>query len=79
MSTRISELRVVVDERSAVGALAVLMAAVFVIALGYGALLPALPILLAKWLAEATRGEIAWSTGMVTGLYMFALFAFSPL
>ena len=66
-------------EHSAAGALAVLTAAVFVIALGYGAILPALPVLLGNWLAEANRGDVAWYTGTVSGLYMFALFAFSPM
>ena len=57
---------------------AVLAAAVFVVALGYGAILPTLPGLLGTWLGEASGGEVARYTGWLSGLYMFALFAFSP-
>lgn len=59
--------------------LALPLAAVFVVALGYGVVLPVLPFVLADALGEAERASVAWHTGMLTGVYMLALFLFAPL
>ncbi len=54
------------------------MAAVFTVALGYGILLPTLPFFLTTLLGDTDAAAISWHTGMLTGVYMFALFLFSP-
>lgn len=56
-----------------------LLAAVFVVSMGYGVILPLLPFILERQLAEVARASVSWHTGMLTGVYMFALFAFAPL
>ena len=50
------------------------LAAVFVVSLGYGVILPVLPFVLAR-----ARVAVAWHTGLLTGVYMLALFLFAPL
>jgi MFS family permease len=50
------------------------LAAVFVVSLGYGVVLPVLPFVLAR-----ARVAVAWHTGLLTGVYMLALFLFAPL
>ncbi len=55
------------------------LAAVFVVAMGYGMVLPVLPILLERALGAAASAAIAWHTGLLTGVYMLALFLFAPL
>ncbi len=57
----------------------VALAAVFVVLLGYGVVLPVLPFVLADFIGEAERARISWHTGMLTGVYMLALFLFAPL
>lgn len=59
-------------------ALAVLLAMVFVVALGYGAGLPLLQLYLSQYLGDATRQTLAWHVGMLGGVYTFALFVFAP-
>lgn len=59
--------------------LAVPLAAVFVVAMGYGMVLPVLPFLLARVLGAAGSEAIARHTGLLTGAYMLALFLFAPL
>lgn len=61
------------------GTLLLLMAAVFTVSLGYGIVLPLLPFFLERVLAGSARFPIAWHTGMLSGIYMFALFVFAPL
>lgn len=56
-----------------------LLAAVFVVSLGYGVVLPILPFVLIDALGESERSSVAWHTGMLTGVYMLALFMFAPL
>lgn len=58
--------------------LALPLAAVFVVAMGYGMVLPVLPFLLERALGAAAREAIAWHTGLLTGVYMLALFLFAP-
>lgn len=62
------------------GAMAVLMASVFTVSMGFGVVLPLLPYLIERLLgAGGNAGQVAQSTGLLTGLYMFALFLFAPL
>jgi DHA1 family multidrug resistance protein-like MFS transporter len=61
------------------GAFFLLMAAVFSVSMGHGIILPILPAFLARLPLDAGRLSIAWHTGMLTGVYMFALFACAPL
>lgn len=65
--------------REPITRLALPLAAVFVVSLGYGVVLPVLPFMLARALGEAERATVAWHTGMLTGVYMLALFLFAPL
>ena len=60
--------------------MAVLMAAVFTVSMGFGVLLPLLPFIIERLLAPgAEAGEISRSTGLLTGLYMLSLFLFAPV
>ncbi len=56
-----------------------LMAAVFSVSVGHGIILPILPAFLERLPLDVSRLSIAWHTGMLTGVYMFALFACAPL
>lgn len=56
-----------------------LMAAVFTVYVGYGIVLPLLPFLLERLLGDAARFSVAWHTGMIAAIYMFALFVGAPL
>ena len=68
-----------IANREFITSLALPLAAVFVVSLGYGVVLPVLPFMLARALGEAARGAAAWHTGLLTGVYMLALFLFAPL
>ncbi len=61
------------------GTFLLLMAAVFSVSVGHGIILPILPAFLERLPLDASRLSIAWHTGMLTGVYMFALFACAPL
>jgi DHA1 family multidrug resistance protein-like MFS transporter len=54
-----------------------LLAAVFVVSMGYGVLLPVLPALLQN--LPAHRMSVAFHTGMLSSSYMLGLFLFSPV
>jgi MFS family permease len=56
-----------------------LLAATFVVFLGYGTVLPILPLFLDRVLSVAGNGEVALHTGLLTGVYTLALFCFAPL
>lgn len=56
-----------------------LLASVFAVSVGYGIVLPLLPFLLERLLGDSARFSVAWHTGMLAGLYLFALFLFAPL
>lgn len=56
-----------------------LMASVFVIALGYGVMLPILPFFLERLVADTGRFTVSWHVGAITGVYAFAIFLFAPL
>lgn len=68
-----------ITSRESITRLALPLIAVFVVSLGYGVVLPVLPFVLAGALGEAERASVAWHTGMLTGVYMLALFLFAPL
>ena len=59
--------------------LPVLMLAVFTISLGIGIMLPQLPALVERLLADATPAQIARATGLLTAIYMLALFICAPV
>lgn len=56
-----------------------LLALVFTVSMGYGVVLPVLPGFLEGLPASAGRFSVPWHTGMLTGVYMLALFLFAPL
>ncbi|MEW5756301.1 MAG: MFS transporter [Pseudomonadota bacterium] len=55
-----------------------LMMGGLVVAMGYGVALPALPLFLEGLLADPAR-SVPWHTGLLTGVYLLALFLFAPL
>lgn len=55
------------------------LAAVFVVSMGFGLVLPVLPFVLTLALGEAAPATISRHTGLLTGAYMLALFLFSPV
>ena len=60
--------------------LPVLMLAVFTISLGFGILLPQLPALVERLLgADATSAQVSRATGLLTAIYMLALFICAPV
>lgn len=60
--------------------MAVLMASVFTVSMGFGVVLPLLPYLIERLLgAGGDAAQVAQSTGVLTGLYMLSLFLFAPL
>ena len=68
-----------IAQRQFVMGLTVPLAVVFVVAVGYGVVLPVLPFVLVRALGETARASVAWHTGLLTGVYMLALFLFAPL
>ena len=56
-----------------------LLAATFVVFLGYGTVLPILPLFLDQVLSMTGADEVALHTGLLTGVYTLALFGFAPL
>ena len=67
-------------QKMPIGIIAVLMASVFTVSMGFGVVLPLLPYLIERLLGEGgNAGQVAQSTGLLTGLYMFALFLFAPM
>ena len=68
-----------VKARPWVSMLAALMLAVFTISVGFGILLPQLPDLIERLLGVASTAEqVSRATGLLTALYMFALFLCAP-
>ena len=60
--------------------LAVLMLAAFTVSLGFGVILPLLPMMVEQLAGDGGDARLtAQSTGLLTGLYMLSLFAFAPL
>lgn len=60
-------------------AVASLLMAVFVIAMGYGLLLPVLPQLVARLDPGASQREILWHMGLVTAVYAGAALLVAPI
>jgi MFS family permease len=60
-------------------AFAILAVGAFVVALGYGVVLPIVPLLVERFAGAAGPSDIAWHTGALTGAYMLAVFACAPL
>ncbi|MFH1344120.1 MAG: MFS transporter [Pseudomonadota bacterium] len=59
--------------------MAVLMASVFTVSIGYGVILPLLPYVIERLLGTAAdAAKVSSSTGLLTGLYTLALFIFAP-
>jgi MFS family permease len=59
--------------------MAVLMASVFTVSIGYGVVLPLLPYLIERLLGTgADAAQVSRSTGLLTGLYTLSLFLFAP-
>lgn len=56
-----------------------LLTATFVVFLGYGTVLPILPLFLDRVLSMTGADEVALHTGLLTGVYTLALFGFAPL
>ncbi len=65
--------------RESITSLALPLAVVFVLSLGYGVVLPVLPFILADVLDEVGRSSISLHTGLLTGVYMLAMFLFAPV
>lgn len=60
--------------------MAVLMASVFTVSIGYGVVLPLLPYLIERLLGtDSDAAQVSRSTGLLTGLYTLALFLFAPV
>ncbi|BAU49723.1 MFS transporter [Sulfurifustis variabilis] len=56
-----------------------LMATLFAAYLGYGVILPVLPLLVERLAEDASRLTVSAHTGLLAGLYMLMLFLFAPL
>lgn len=56
-----------------------LASANFAVALGYGAILPLVPTMLARFAAVGTPASVAWHTGGLLGTYMLGLFVTAPM
>ena len=56
-----------------------LLAATFVVFLGYGTVLPILPLFLGQVLSVVGESDVSLHTGLLTGVYTLALFGFAPL
>lgn len=67
------------DDALSNNVLLLLLAAVFSVSVGHGIVLPVLPAFLARVPLDAGGVSVAWHTGMLTGVYMFALFALAPM
>ena len=61
------------------GAMALLMAMVFIVSLGYGAGLPLQRPYLLRTLGAVPASAVDWHVGMLGGVYLFALFVFAPV
>ncbi|MFZ5843139.1 MAG: MFS transporter [Pseudomonadota bacterium] len=59
--------------------LALVLLATFTITLGYGVILPAMPFYLQHLVEHSGAFSVSWHTGVMTGVYSFALFVFAPV
>jgi MFS family permease len=60
-------------------ALFALLLAMFAITVGYGIVLPILPFLIERLAGTAGATTLSWHTGLLTGIYILAIFLFAPL
>ena len=60
-------------------AIASLLFATFLVALGYGVLLPVLPGIVARMSASASQSDVIWHTGFVTAAYAGSALIVAPL
>lgn len=65
------------DDRATRPAVVLLMGALFASALAYSAVLPVLPLILAR--SGLAPPAVTWHTGMLTGIYMLLVFVSAPL
>ena len=62
-----------------VGKMSVFMLSVFTVSMGFGIVLPVLPLLIERLLgAGGDATQVSRATGLLTGLYMLSLFLFAP-
>ena len=59
--------------------MAALMLAVFTVSIGYGVLLPVIPYVIERLLADAELARVTRHTGMLTAVYTLSLFLFAPM
>lgn len=55
------------------------LAAAFVVALGYGVVLPIVPLLVERIVGVASPAAVAWHTGALSAVYMLAILVGAPL
>lgn len=60
-------------------ALLAVMIAMLAISVGYGVALPILPFLIEQITATSDPATLSWHTGLLTGVYVLAIFMFAPL
>jgi MFS family permease len=60
-------------------ALFALLLAIFAISVGYGIVLPILPFLIERLASTTVTTTLSWHTGLITGIYVLAIFLFAPL
>lgn len=60
-------------------ALAAVLLAMFAITVGYGIALPILPFLIERIAGTTDPAALSWHTGLLTGIYILAIFMFAPL
>lgn len=51
----------------------------FAISIGYGVVLPILPFQIERVVGRIGATELSWHTGLLTGVYILAIFIFAPL
>ena len=51
----------------------------FAISIGYGVVLPILPFQVERVVERMDATELSWHTGLLTGIYILAIFIFAPL
>lgn len=51
----------------------------FAISIGYGVVLPILPFQIERVVGRIDATELSWHTGLLTGVYILAIFIFAPL
>lgn len=55
------------------------LAAAFVVSLGYGVILPIVPLLVERIAGDTSPSGVAWHAGALSAAYMFAIFLGAPL